>query len=86
MTRDEADRIAFALLGALVWALDGHRADGLSRVHQELSEAMAPLDLPQSIPAALERHKGNVTAAARSLGIDRNTIYRHRKKQLAGEA
>jgi transcriptional regulator of acetoin/glycerol metabolism len=30
----------------------------------------------QAIKAALQKHEGNVSAAARSLGVARNTIYR----------
>jgi transcriptional regulator of acetoin/glycerol metabolism len=42
------------------------------------SDRLDDLEL-QAIREALEKHRGNVSAASRQLGISRNTIYRKMK-------
>ncbi|MPT63856.1 sigma-54-dependent Fis family transcriptional regulator [Burkholderia pseudomallei] len=37
------------------------------------------------IDGALDRHRGNVSAAARELGLARNTVYRHLRRRRSGE-
>ncbi len=36
------------------------------------------------IDGALDRHRGNVSAAARELGLARNTVYRHLRRRRTG--
>ena len=54
----------------------GVAADGESRA--TFSDRLDDLEL-QAIREALEKHRGNVSAASRQLGISRNTIYRKMK-------
>ncbi|WP_143285807.1 helix-turn-helix domain-containing protein, partial [Burkholderia pseudomallei] len=37
------------------------------------------------IDGALDRHRGNVSAAARELGLARNTVYRHLRRRRSRE-
>lgn len=57
-----------------------------------LGAAPAPVDNParlrdaqeDAIAAALARHQGNVSRAARSLGVSRGLVYRHLKRNAGG--
>lgn len=63
-------------------AANGHDVASLAAEPAPLAAAAAASDArlqdvaASAIAAALARHGGNVSAAARALGVSRNTIYR----------
>ncbi len=89
MDSSDIDKLAFALLTSIKWAVDGGKIEQLPKVHEELSSALSLVfNEPDLTPFrrkrqpivldTLQKCNGDIEQAAKVLGLSSRTVERYK--------